>query len=98
MYVRGFLHGSENGRVVTIVLGGAPLCFILLKLFLEYSVEQTLCWYFLDIWGGHRGHDRMVVDLQLPMQLVPITTRSRHGRDRMVVGFTTTNAISAYHH
>ena len=22
----------------------------------------------------------------------------RHGRDRMVVGFTTTRAISAYHH
>jgi len=22
----------------------------------------------------------------------------RHGRDRMVVGFTTTHAISAYHH
>jgi hypothetical protein len=35
--------------------------------------------------------------LQLPMQLVPITTRNRHGHDRMVVGFTTTNAISAYH-
>ena len=28
----------------------------------------------------------MVVDLQLPMQLVPITTRSHHGHDRMVVG------------
>jgi len=25
-------------------------------------------------------------------------TRGRHGRDRMVVGFTTTSAISAYHH
>jgi hypothetical protein len=24
--------------------------------------------------------------------------RGRHGRDRMVVGFTTTYAISAYHH
>jgi hypothetical protein len=24
---------------------------------------------------GHRGHDRMVVDLQLLMQLVPITTK-----------------------
>jgi hypothetical protein len=24
--------------------------------------------------------------------------RCRHGRDRMVVGFTTTYAISAYHH
>jgi hypothetical protein len=25
-------------------------------------------------------------------------TRDHHGRDRMVVGFTTTYAISAYHH
>jgi len=24
--------------------------------------------------------------------------RDRHGRDSMVVGFTTTNAISVYHH
>jgi hypothetical protein len=26
------------------------------------------------------------------------TRRGRHGRDRMVVGFTATCAISAYHH
>jgi hypothetical protein len=42
-------------------------------------------WYIVCIYkfysisvhgGGHRGHDRMVVflDLQLPMQSVPITT------------------------
>ena len=24
--------------------------------------------------------------------------RGRHGRDRMIVGFTTTSVISAYHH
>ena len=28
----------------------------------------------------------------------PNTIGGRHGRDRMVVGFTTTYAISAYHH
>jgi hypothetical protein len=28
----------------------------------------------------------------------PSKQRDRHGRDRMVVGFTTTYAISAYHH
>ena len=27
-----------------------------------------------------------------------ILTRDRRGRDRMVVGFTTTYTISAYHH
>jgi hypothetical protein len=27
-----------------------------------------------------------------------MTCRGRYGRDRMVVGFTTTYAISAYHH
>ena len=27
-----------------------------------------------------------------------IPCRGRHGRDRMIVGFTTTYAISAYHH
>ena len=25
-------------------------------------------------------------------------SRGRHGRDRLVIGFTTTYAISAYHH
>jgi hypothetical protein len=34
------------------------------------------------------------VDLQLPMQLV----RDRCGRERIIVGITTTYAISAYHH
>ena len=28
----------------------------------------------------------------------PFLSSSRHGRDRMVVGFTTTYVISAYHH
>jgi len=29
---------------------------------------------------------------------ISFLTRGRHGRDRMVVGFTTTYAISDYHH
>jgi len=29
---------------------------------------------------------------------VPLKLRGYRGRDRMVVGFTTTYAISAYHH
>ena len=29
---------------------------------------------------------------------MPFTTRDRRGRDLMVVGVTTTYAISAYHH
>ena len=29
---------------------------------------------------------------------LPFGPRGHHGRDRMVVGFTTTCAISAYHH
>ena len=48
------------------------------------------------------------LDLQLPLQSVPITTNvvslnpihggGRRDRDCMVVGFTTTFVISAYHH
>ena len=30
--------------------------------------------------------------------LTPSFTKGRRGRDRMVVGFTTTYAISSYHH
>jgi hypothetical protein len=30
--------------------------------------------------------------------MLRLKTRGRRGRDRMVVGFTTTYAISAYHH
>jgi hypothetical protein len=30
--------------------------------------------------------------------ICPFIVRGRHGRDRMVVGFITTYAISAYHH
>jgi len=29
---------------------------------------------------------------------IVLLTQSRRGRDRMVVGFTTTSAINAYHH
>jgi len=41
------------------------------------------------------------MELQLPMQSVLITTKvveGHCGRDRMVVGFTTTYALSFYHH
>ena len=31
-------------------------------------------------------------------QRLPYKSRDRRGRDRMVVGFMTTYAISAYHH
>jgi hypothetical protein len=37
------------------------------------------------------------LNLQLPMKSVHITT-CRHGRDRMIVEFTTTYEISTYHH
>ena len=29
----------------------------------------------IELTRGHRGRDRMVVDLQLPVQSVPITTK-----------------------
>ena len=34
----------------------------------------------------------------LTLALYPAVARGLRGRDRMVVGFTTTYAISAYHH
>jgi len=34
---------------------------------------QPLC-YMSSFYGGRRGHDHMVVGLQLPMQSLPITT------------------------
>jgi len=36
--------------------------------------------------------------VRLPQWRHKISFRDRRGRDRMVVGFTTTCAISAYHH
>jgi cobalamin biosynthesis protein CbiG len=30
---------------------------------------------YIILIGGHHGRNRMVVDLQLPMQSVPITTK-----------------------
>jgi len=41
-----------------------------------------------------------MVDFHLPMQSIPITIKvgGHHGRDRMVVAFTTTCAITVYHH
>jgi len=40
---------------------------------------------YLDVYNTHSSHG-------------PFNTGGRRGRDRMVVGFTTTYAISAYHH
>ena len=39
----------------------------------------------------------MVINNNIVLSL-PTTNWGRHGRDRMVVGFATTYAISAYHH
>jgi len=42
--------------------------------------------------------DKDIYDGKIYDILVPCLTRSCRGRDRMVVGFTNTCAISAYHH
>ena len=44
-------------------------------------------------WGEH-FYNNTVDAIPLTVQY----TRDRRGRDRMVVGFTTTYAISVYHH
>ena len=40
----------------------------------------------------------MFISSNLSFSKVLINTRDRSGRDRMVVGFTITCAIGAYHH
>jgi len=50
------------------------------------------------------NHSARKVNSMIPMEyvcvfaLIPYPSRGCRGRDRMVVGFTTTCAISAYHH
>jgi hypothetical protein len=42
----------------------------------SYMNERIHYITFHYIWdGGHCGHDRMVVGLQLPVESVPITTK-----------------------
>ena len=38
------------------------------------------------------------LDFKIQNKLITNSHGGRHGRDHMVVGFTTTCAISAYHH
>jgi len=47
---------------------------------------------------GTSGPGKYPTRLYHPGYLVLIIARGRRGRDRMVVGFKTTYAISAYHH
>ena len=39
----------------------------------------------------------LIIHTDLLAAVIPITYWGRHGRDRMVVGFTITYAISVYH-
>jgi len=40
----------------------------------------------------------MLPGYEIFLQILAFLTKGSHGRDRMAVGFTTTYAISAYHH
>ena len=50
----------------------------------------------ININNTHKG--KYNVPSRLKISEITICTRGCRGRDRMVVGFTTTYAISAYHH
>jgi len=53
------------------------------------------------IWKYKRKHPKTKPEIVKPLLFVfktYLSFRGCHGRDRMVVGFTTTYAISAYHH
>ena len=55
----------------------------------------------LNVWCrvNCRGVKCMVSsELSIPNSLIKESMRARRGRDGMVVGFTTTCAISDYHH
>jgi hypothetical protein len=55
----------------------------------------------LNVWCrvNCRGVKCMVSsELSIPNSLIKKSMRARRGRDGMVVGFTTTCAISDYHH
>ena len=46
----------------------------------------------------HSSFSLVCIKCMYIIQLWPSKKRGCHGRDRMLVGFTTTYAISAYHH
>jgi hypothetical protein len=52
--------------------------------------------YFTD--GQSYNYKGFVTFIYKDVQYTLIFLRGRRGRDRMVVGFTTTCTISAYHH
>jgi len=67
---------------------------------LHWNIAATIFpVFFIDvfwqwsIWG--HGHNIKIIWIECTISL---KHRVRRGRDRMVVGFTTTCAISAYHH
>ena len=53
--------------------------------YVKLLFRQTI----INVINTQRQHCRSFFDIYI---------RSRRGRDRIVVGFTTTDAINAYHH
>jgi len=67
-----------------------------IKLFLFSAVTARAQWCELVIQDGYQ--EMVLCELEIQGFYIPVSTSGHCGHDRMVVGFITTYAISAYHH
>ena len=61
-------------------------------------INTNVCAELFDIEGKHDKSEMTAIFVLAKQEPQPSSVRDRRGRDRMVVEFTTTCAISAYHH
>jgi hypothetical protein len=69
---------------------------VCIELFLFSAVTPRAQWCELVIQDGYQ--EMVLCELEIQGFYIPGSTPGHCGHDRMVVGFITTYAISAYHH
>ena len=54
--------------------------------------------YLFELCAIKTSYNIAIINFYMPAKITVMIIGDRHGCDRMVVGFTTTYAIGAYHH
>jgi dolichyl-phosphate-mannose--protein O-mannosyl transferase len=79
-----------DGESICAYLDRIEICTNLYRYFIYFMINEIMSFLLCNYI--------VYITLQILKELIIERERGRCGRDRMVVGFTTTYAISAYHH
>ena len=87
-----FIYVVTTSSVCVLLVLVVTVCIVF-----SYVVStSSVCSNYIRVYNNNEKY--AILKLYLDDILTDVLVRDRRGRDRLVVGFTTTYGISAYHH